>query len=113
MIDTTINLGALVAILISLATGIGFIYAIRESVKVLDTRLTNQDKVIAGIQNELKTLNDMVTKLAVQDVRINTLDQRLQAQGTRLDEALSWFMRERKPMTASAFAFAPPAHSNP
>src|SRR5262249_46445432 len=96
MIDTTINLGALVTIFVSLVTAISFIWAIRSNVAILEVRLTQQDKVIESIQDELKKLNDVASDIRGQNQRINTLDERLQAQGSRLDEALSWFMRERK-----------------
>lgn len=96
MFDTTINLGALVTVFISLITGIGFIWTIRMSVAVLEVRLTQQDKVINSIQDEVKKLNEVAGDIKGQNQRINTLDERLQAQGKRLDEALSWFMHERK-----------------
>src|SRR5262249_6059226 len=96
MFDTTINLGALVTVFISLVTGIGFIWTIRMSVAVLEVRLSQQDKVINSIQDEVKKLNEVAGDIKGQNQRINTLDERLQAQGKRLDEALSWFMRERK-----------------
>lgn len=81
----------LVSLLVSVASVIGFIWAIKSSVAVLDTRLTAQDRVISAIQTDLQTLNKVVIDLAVQNQRMNMIEDRSISQGKRLDEALNRF----------------------
>lgn len=92
-----ITLGNLISILVTLVSsvgvGIGFIWAIKSSVRVLETRMSMQDAMIIEARNELKKLNDVVTELALQGQRMNHMEERVTAQGNRLDEALSRFNR--------------------
>jgi hypothetical protein len=93
MIDPTINLGGLVAILATLASAVGFIWAIKTSVKVLDTRLAAQDVTIAAIREDLEKLNDVVTDIALQQKRLDVVEERIMAQGKRFDEHITRFNR--------------------
>jgi len=94
MIDPTINIGTIVSVGVSILTAAGFIWAIKTSVSVLETRLTFQDDAIKSMQEEIKGLNTVVKDQAVAAQRMNNFEERLLAQGKRLDEALSWFMKK-------------------
>lgn len=85
------NPAVLISLGVSVASAIGFIWAIKSSVAVLDTRLAAQDKVINEIQAEMKVLARVVTDLAVQSQRMSTIEERALSQGKRLDEALNRF----------------------
>lgn len=89
MIDPAISLGSLVSIFVTLATGLGFVWAIKSSVKVLETRMTYQDAAIDGVQEDVKTLNKVVTDLAVQDRRMTTLEAVQAQHGKRLDDSIA------------------------
>ena len=80
------NPAALISIAISVTTGIGFIWAIKASVSVLESRLTAQDRIIAGVEAELKKLNQVVTDLAVQNQRIGTIEERQERLEKRYEE---------------------------
>lgn len=83
----------LISIIVSVSSIIGFIWAIKSSVSILDARLTAQDRVIAAIQIDLQTLNKVVIDLAVQNQRLNMIEERSITQGKRLDDALIRFNR--------------------
>jgi hypothetical protein len=83
------QLAPVLSLAVSVASVVGFIWAIKSSVGILDARLTAQDKVIEAIQRDLQTLNKVVIDLAVQSQRMNAIEDRSIAQGKRLDEAVT------------------------
>lgn len=85
------HLGTILSLSVSIASIVGFVWAIKSSVSVLDTRLTGQDRAIDAIQRDLETLNRVVIDLAVQNQRMNNIEERSLSQGKRLDESLSRF----------------------
>jgi uncharacterized coiled-coil protein SlyX len=93
MIDPTINLGAVIATMATIASAVGFVWAIKGSVKVLDTRLAAQDVTIAAIQRDVEKLNEVVTDIGLAQKRMDVIEERLLAQGKRFDEHITRFNR--------------------
>lgn len=93
MIEPTISLGNLIAIVATVVSAVGFVWAIRVSVKVLDTRLNAQDETIDAIRKDLGELNKVVSDIGLQQKRMDVLDERLGAQGRRFDEHITRFNR--------------------
>jgi uncharacterized coiled-coil protein SlyX len=93
MIEPTISLGNVIAIIATVASAVGFVWAIRVSVTVLDTRLTAQDKTIDAIRVDVEKLNEVVSDIGRQQTRMDVIDERMQAQGRRFDEHITRFNR--------------------
>jgi hypothetical protein len=93
MIDPTINIGTLVAISMTIASGVGFVWAIKTSVKVLDTRLTAQDAMSAAISKDVEKFNEIVTDIGLQRKQMDVIEERVLAQGRRFEEHITRFNR--------------------
>lgn len=76
MIDPTISLGHLITMVFMV---VGFLIAQRITVATLATRIDGMDRDITEIQNALKTVAD-------QKGRIDVIDERILAQGRRIDD---------------------------
>jgi peptidoglycan hydrolase CwlO-like protein len=86
-----------VTVLTSTIMGVGFVWAIRVSVQVLDSRLNSQDKIIDEIksairetQGELKSLTRAITEIALQTQRQDQLEVRLVEVVRRVEEFERW-----------------------
>lgn len=103
-IDTTISLGNLLTILAFILGGIGFVYTLRSDLKVVatttDLRFTQISADIIDFKEDIKRLNEVITKQVAQDARISAQDERLtsamasmnhtaQMTGQRLDDVSS------------------------
>lgn len=62
-----------------------YIVNTRTQSKVLDTRLSMIDASMEDFRNEMKEMQNIVSIQAVQDVRLNSMDERILAEGKRLD----------------------------
>jgi hypothetical protein len=78
----SVNLGNLLTMLTFLVGGVGFAYTIRGDVKITALRLT-------AVEKELADLRKVVVEIARQEERMNSMDQRMLAQGVRLDQIVS------------------------
>lgn len=103
-IDATISLGNIIAGAAFITTAIGGIFAIRVNVASLQTSIEKTDQEnerrFAEIDNqmrdfraEMKKLAEVLIELTRQDGRMNTADERLLAQGKRVD-SLAESLRE-------------------
>ena len=92
----TVNLGDIVTASAFIITGIAGVMAIRSSVSNLSTKVDLTDKqndlrfvrVDAQIEDfkvELKKLGDILVELTRTEGRMNTADERMLAQGKRVD----------------------------
>jgi hypothetical protein len=99
MFEGTITLGALLSVAVSAVVGIGFIWAIKTSVSVLDARLNShelrisdrfqmQDAKILDLKDEMKKLGSVLERLADLGARINLIEDRQLAQGKRIDSLM-------------------------
>jgi flagellin-like hook-associated protein FlgL len=93
MIEPTISIGSLLAIVTTIGSGVGFVWAIKTSVKVLDFRLTAQDAMIRAIREDVEKLNEVVTDIGLQQKRMDVIEERVLAQGKRFDEHITRFNR--------------------
>ena len=75
-----LDAGNILTILTFVIGGLGFVYTIRGDVKASVER-------IAAVEKELYELRKVVVQIARQEERLNYLDQRIIAQGLRLDDA--------------------------
>jgi hypothetical protein len=76
--DWSINVGQLLMILITAASGLGFIYTLRDDQKANGKRLE-------AVETEIRKLGELVVKLAVQDERLTSHSIRIDRLDTRLD----------------------------
>ena len=97
MFEGTISLGAAITIAVDLVMVGGFIWTIKAAVAVLAERLRLQndahvnsiadiDNTIRELREETKKLGTVVTELALQNQRMNYMEERMLAQGKRIDE---------------------------
>ena len=95
-LEMTVNLGDIVTASAFIITGIAGVMAIRSSVSNLSTKVELTDKqndvrfvhVEAQIEDfklELKKLGDILVELTRTEGRMNTADERMLAQGKRVD----------------------------
>ena len=82
MFDLSISLGNLMTIVSFIIGGVSFVYAIKSDTRVLATRLGN-------LEEDVKKMSDVLVELAKTDGRMNLIEDRILAQGKRLDEATS------------------------
>lgn len=75
----TNNVGNIVSIIGMFAVGIGFLYSMKDKIDNMSTRLL-------VLEGELKKLIDVLIAQGRQEERIAALDQRMVAQGIRLDD---------------------------
>ena len=73
------NVWPLVSFIISLILGAGAFFTLQANVKFQATRLTAIENAITSIQN-------LLIKVAVQDERIGSMEQRSVLQGARIDD---------------------------
>ena len=96
MLVSEISLGSLLSIALTLVSStcivVGFVWAIRASVTVLNVRLDNTAAIVSEVKQEISKLTTVVTQQAVQSQRIDGImdiqqqyDRRLMLQGERLD----------------------------
>jgi len=95
-LDLTISLGDIITAGAFFVTGLIGVLTIRNSVSVLDTKLdlTDEqnerrfaeiDNQVRDFKTEMKRLSDVLIKLTEQDGRMNIYDERMLAQGKRID----------------------------
>lgn len=70
-VDATISVGNILTLVGFVVGGIMFVVAVRRDVDILSTRLAPLEKAIVQ-------LTDILIKLAIQDVRLNTMERDLQ-----------------------------------
>lgn len=90
VIDFTWNIGAIVQIAVLIGGGIMTLAILKNTVATIKidiaaTKLAN-DKRFDGIQNELKTIGDILIGMARFDERLNSLDSRVTTHGKKLDD---------------------------
>lgn len=73
------NVGNIISIIGMFAVGIGFLYSMKDKIDNMSTRLL-------VLEGELKKLIDVLIAQGRQEERIAALDQRMVAQGIRLDD---------------------------
>jgi len=98
MFDLTINLGNILTLIGFIGGGVVFVLAVKSDVRNVTTRLdetsNRSNAEIADLKLDVKELNKMTTELGRIAVameasagRFNLIDERLTAQGKRLDDA--------------------------
>lgn len=60
--------------------------SVKESTERFETGMAAQAKQIEGVQNEIRTLNKLVTEVAVQNQRLDTQDSRLDAHDRLIED---------------------------
>lgn len=78
------NIGNIVSVIGMFAVGIGFLYSMKDKIDNMSTRLL-------VLEGELKKLIDVLIAQGRQEERISALDQRMVAQGIRLDDLAKRF----------------------
>lgn len=73
------NVGNIISIIGMFVVGIGFLYSMKDKIDNMSTRLL-------VLEGELKKLIDVLIAQGRQEERISALDQRMVAQGIRLDD---------------------------
>jgi hypothetical protein len=89
-LDLTITLGTIIETAVLGGGGIAVLVTLRNTVAGLNEKfLTSKqetDKQFAGIQSELKKMGDILIGMARFDEKLMNLDQRVTAQGRKIDE---------------------------
>jgi K+/H+ antiporter YhaU regulatory subunit KhtT len=68
MIEQTISIGNIIEIVVMFSTGLGVFITLRNTV-------SNLKVDVVTMQDEIKKLADIITKMAVTDVRLTNLEQ--------------------------------------
>jgi hypothetical protein len=77
-----ISLGNILTIITFLVGGLGFAYTVRNDVRIATLR-------IEAMEEDVHELRKTIVELARQEERMRSLDQRLLAQGVRLDQVVN------------------------
>lgn len=86
MFDLTISLGNILTIIAFLAGGIAFVYSIKSDTKIADLKYTMIATTMDDFKIEIKKLSDVVTQQALDNKRMDYIEDRQMSQGRRLDE---------------------------
>lgn len=86
MFELTISLGSILTMASFLVGGLVFALSIKGDTRVHEARFDSMSEQQREIREELKKLSEVLIKLAVQDGRIKAAEDRIAAQGLRLDE---------------------------
>lgn len=84
LFDWTINLGHVITILAFLGGGYAFVIAMRNELSSLSKR-------VVAAEDKLTKLVEILVAQGKQEVRLDSMDQRLNLHGQRLDRALERF----------------------
>ena len=86
MFDFTINLGNILVIVAFIGGGISFVYSIKNDNKITDFKYTIVAASMDDFKMEMKKLTEVVTQQALQNNRMDYIEDRQMSQGKRLDE---------------------------
>lgn len=86
--DWTVNFGNVINIVIIAGGGIVFLYSVR-------WRVDEPAKDIVAMQEQLKRMVDVLVEQGRHAERLTAMDDRIAAQGARLDELINRFNRGR------------------
>ena len=75
--DATINLGHILTFLGFAFGGLGVIWALKSDVRLLTKELETMTKRLGGLETKWEKVADALTALAVQEVRLNAMDRRM------------------------------------
>ena len=78
MIDTTINVGHIITILIAASAAIGSIYMMKSDIRVFASQLASFKEILTGIQLELKNLSQVMIAQALTDQKLRDLASRVE-----------------------------------
>lgn len=76
----------LVTLAITFVAWIGFVWAIKADTKVLKVQVQSMEGAILSTNIEIKELQKVMITLADHNGRMNVIDERMLAQGKRLDD---------------------------
>jgi hypothetical protein len=100
MFDPTINIGSIATIVVMIVGGVGFVWHSRATSMVLATRLEARDendrqwrltvdRRFEVLERNTEALNNLALANKERDGRLNLFEERMMAQGKRLDEVRS------------------------
>ena len=87
MFDLTISLGNILVIVAFIGGGISFVYSIKNDNKITDFKYTIVAASMDDFKMEMKKLTEVVTQQALQNNRMDYIEDRQMSQGKRLDQA--------------------------
>jgi xylose isomerase len=86
MFDLSINLGNILVIVAFIGGGISFAYSIKSDTKITDLKYTMIAANMDDFKMEMKKLTEVVTQQALQNKRMDYIEDRQMSQGKRLDQ---------------------------
>jgi len=96
-VDWTVNVGMLIMISFTLVGfaggGFGLYFGIKGNLDRHADRLETFGGRMINVEIEMRAMRDILTKVAVQDERMSSMDQRMQQQTIRLDALTERFNR--------------------
>lgn len=75
--DASINLGHLLTFFGFVIGGLGVIWALKSDVRLLTKELESMTGRLGGLEKKWEKVADALTALAVQEVRLNSIDRRI------------------------------------
>lgn len=85
MFEYSFSLGNILTILTFIIGGIAFAYTIKADTRILDYKYSIIDKRLEYFAEELAKLAEVITNQALQDNRITVMENRMLAEGKRID----------------------------
>ena len=86
MFDLTISLGNILVTVAFIGGGISFVYSIKNDNKITDFKYTIVAASMDDFKMEMKKLTEVVTQQALQNNRMDYIEDRQMSQGKRLDQ---------------------------
>lgn len=75
--DATINLGHVLTFIGFAIGGLGVIWALKSDVRLLASELESMTKRLGGLETKWEKVADALRDIAVQEVRLNHIDRRI------------------------------------
>lgn len=89
--DWTINIGHLLTVATFIVGGLGFMFAVRADVQVMQRAEMNVGDRLRAVETQIKQMTDVVVTLARQDERLTAHGNRID----RLDERMDTLERSK------------------
>lgn len=89
-LDWTINVGHIIILLGFLGSLIGMYFGLKQGVAILAVKLETLGGRMINVENDIKGINNILRDVAVQDERMNYIEQRIDSIDKKTEEHRQW-----------------------
>lgn len=89
-LDWTINIGHIVLMLGFLGSLVGLYVGLKQGVAILAVKLDTFGGRMINVENDLKSINNVLRDVAVQNERMNSMEDRIESIDKKTEEHRQW-----------------------